>query len=516
MVVEAKFIMYTLKMLLRVIAQVVSVVVVTTALVFVYAWDYFVLSGVLELTFNAGEDSAYIELFGGSGQFVENDQGDFVVESGTRIPFTLKPPRPFTTLTMRLWSDNIDSQREIATHVDVGDGRVYTQNMYLGDARLKALDELGALPDVSGGPEQAWNSVTDGNITLWQRASAPQYGSLEDFWNAPQDFSTIAALNVNVETYVENVFATKALPAKAYQYDGTVRGEYSLVVIPHNGNVEFTFNRIDVNRYAGEDSIRVELMRGIQLVDAQTLFTDELEPAGTHTSQETIQFSGLENAVYHVNIKTTTDTFLRNIESPYHPIVFESSVMLADGAGYDTWFLGRNNTPTTYVWHGSEMKISNPHAQGGQTALVDDQLVSVGITPITLNFVPGLHEISLSDRGTKLQFDGVLLASAGELVIPPQRQVKSLQNQNDLSALQYIVESRTGIQTLNGEEYIQAELLPSQFAINDDGQIRGSIAIPYADEESERLTFSRMEWILEKEPIRIKEIPRRILEKLGL
>lgn len=505
-------------MIRRFVVQALSISVLTAAMLLWVVWDYFIFDGTLILSSDVEFDSSAVKRFGTKDQLVELENGLREVASGSRIPFLLNPPRPFSAMTLRLWGPNISSQREVLATVD-SETKTVSRLMYTGDARLAKLDNHEAISDRADAPETwRWASITNGAITVWQRETAAQFARIEDFWAAPLDLSGVAVLNVNIETYRTRSVPRPAPSADPYTFLGTLRGEHSLVAIPSDGRIQFSFDRMDVNRYLGEDSVDIELMRGIQRVERKRLYTDTAEPLGTQTARETITFSDLPDGVYHVNIKSTNDTFLRNIESPYHPIIFAEHMMLADGNGYGSWFDGRNNPVTTFEWYGSEMKASTPHVESLQTISVDQvqlPLMVVGAAQ-RVNLLPGKHTLNIPDRDAELQFDGVLLASDGPLLIPPQRQVRLLHNQTDLSAVDYIVEARIPVKQDAYGRYVEAEFGPGELLSYENGQIHGAFLIPYAPEEQEQLRISRVEWTLHKPPIYLKDLPKRLLSKLGL
>ncbi|MBI3120494.1 MAG: hypothetical protein HYZ08_02640 [Candidatus Kerfeldbacteria bacterium] len=496
------------------ISHLIGVMVVAGLVIAVYGWIYAVPSGVLTVEATAQTISHELKLWGRPRQFVIEGENQ-VMALGNSIPFQIVPPRSFASLDVEVQSDNLVRQSEVTVALDNGEGIRSGKSLYIGDARLDALDRGQEIPDVDDGKTHRWNPIRESGITVWQRDTATQYKDLSAFWNGIHDFSRVAMLNVNLETYLSRADLTKPFLTGPQTFNGTLRGTHTLIAIPKDGRIEFTFDRIDGNRYPGTDDITIQLSQGIHTIDRSLLVRDiDPEVSGVLT-HETIRYSDLPDGIYRLKIETSSDVFLRNLTSTHQPILMDGSVMLGDGIAYNTWFSGSVNEPITLTFHGSKLRASIPHVEASQELRIDDAQ-SVFLTDPDRNpqlpLELGLHAVHIQDRDVRLETDGVfLLSQVGPLVVPPQYQVRGLHNQQDLRFVDYIVEHRETIrQQKDGSWIAQATFTGPELLVTEDGNIQGALHVPNAEEDPERLRFSRVRWIFHKPPISLSDIPRKL------
>lgn len=489
---------------------------------FAFSWNYFVLGGVLTITADAEHPSAAIERFGGKDQLEAREDGKMVMRSGDRLPFVLKVTRPFEKMTVRFWNANVGSQTAILINTDKKDETMHSAGLYIGDQRLLKLAKDRTVTDQKGiGEEHPWNPIQKDNITIWQRASAPQYTSVDAFFDTEHDYSHIATLGVNMDTYIhrsKNYGNLLRNDGSAYRYSGTVRGSHTLVAIPCDGEITYRFHRKDVNAYAGPDTLTATIRRGIQPVTKITVFEDAGSSVGVNEGDEEVHVQGLADGTYAVELETTSDTYLTDIHSNCHPIVFASQMVLADGPSYAGIAPQSENTPGQFAWYGDELSAASIHEDALQTLTVDKQqpLAIRGTQqPSRIDVAYGAHTVSIPIRDVTLTYNGVLLASDGPMILPASTLAKELANVSDLTEYTAIVEARTQIQNGEGGTYVETVLGPGQFAQNAEQEIRGAIILrPGSLEGEEPFTFSRVEWILQKPPFRLQELPKRLWNKI--
>lgn len=314
-----------------------------------------------------------------------------------------------------------------------------------------------------------WTSITDGMTTLWMRdrrqitrtissgtgknarlstvtSETPvrQYLSIAEFRSSPPDSTTVATAGLDrlafasVANYHPNIS-----PITITQ---TFRGNHQLYLYAADEDLHIAFDKIDLNRAKGPDSMTVRIARADRLTsDSRTwLKTVSVPDDGNMSANGTLGtlqhvdmvVPAVTPGIYLIDIVTNADVVFTHLTSWQHYLSFNGRVYLADGPAYNrTGF-----ADVQILTSGSSVTVAANHEQGEQVVTIGAKKLAIKDVKIDhpVQGLSGLTTFTLAKGDAIISSDGLLTLGPAQL-IPDGVHPLDVSTTPDVSSIDYIV-----------------------------------------------------------------------------
>lgn len=315
-----------------------------------------------------------------------------------------------------------------------------------------------------------WKHVTQDGLTLWMRdkhiseqqvtegtgkkvvtktitteRTVTPYDSVDAFRANPPDMSTVGL--VGVERMAFATIKNYQPSATPVSIGHTLRGSHQLYVYAANETLKLTFDKIDLNRATGADSVTVRVTKVDDLTSSSRTWlktvtvgddgvTGKDGPQGKARSA-TIELPNVAPGVYHIDIETGEDVLLDNLTSNQQNLAFNGRVFIADGPAYAE----ANFTPVKLITSGPTVTVAANHDQGKQDVTIAGKKIT--IKDVKVNHVAsalqGTTTIDIP-KGDIIVTSDELLSFGGFSLLPDgARGVDVSSAAPDFSAFDYIL-----------------------------------------------------------------------------
>ncbi|MEK7537373.1 MAG: hypothetical protein AAB619_00160, partial [Patescibacteria group bacterium] len=242
-----------------------------------------------------------------------------------------------------------------------------TQSYIALNAKAKTDGDYSTIVSSAALDNLDWKHVSDGTMTLWMRdkrvseekivtgtgkkaktktvtteRTLKQYASINDFRSAPPDLNTVATAG-----YDRLAFASipNYRPSSSpITLNHTFRGSHQFYVYAANENLRLSFDKIDLNRQPGADTLTVRVARADQLTSDSRRWLKTVTvaddghtgPKGPRGAAQRVELTlpMVTAGTYFVEIATSEDVMFTNLTSAQRHLAFAGRVFLAEGPAY--------------------------------------------------------------------------------------------------------------------------------------------------------------------------------------
>lgn len=286
--------------------------------------------------------------------------------------------------------------------------------------RATALDNLG------------WDRTSAGPLTLWQRPS-PQtkekpavrhYASLPDLRQSLPDLKRVAVVGVDPLALYQD--PNYRAGSTVLQTNHIFRGTHRLIMYAGHETLNLAFDKIDLNRKKGADTVTVKISRPADVLGAtnkriivRTIQDDGVtEATGIDGSVQAFSVSVpvTEAGVFFVEINTNEDVVFKNLRSTQKFMAFDGNIFLADGPAYGP---GRVFSPVNLVTNGSLIGLNAVHPAGFQTVVFGKQKMTLKTIKAEQTFknLQGLTALNFTQGDVAVRSDGQIAISPFQVLL---------------------------------------------------------------------------------------------------
>jgi hypothetical protein len=503
---------------------------------------------------------------------IVGDNEIFQLITATPLYFDVKVPRPFSRATVKLVYQNPDQQPLIQLGAKQPNGGYYFSDMahtsnlldnlpYYWDKHregevvlwqkdkeqyertflpLKSAlekekkEELDALSDQSrhgtitseevAEQKKSIEEKYNGKLKLALLGDGTNQGftkkllSIESFFDDYPEGSSILEYNMDglyllkIPGYVSKTEKT--------QVTTVLRGKHEILTYIGTGEkLDYTFTTQEINRHEGDDSVSIsvygpdgrEVKRTLVADDGELRATGRVMPSvSTHIIAE-----GLSEGVYRIVIDTHDDTFIKNISTSQHLLVFKGNLYLAESEEYRSIIGDKKTSPVTVYASGSILRARTSHTSGLQNLKTRgrDVLIRELNTLVEMQIAEELESIVVPKADLYVEGDGYFAFDRGHFFDASKGYVANVTSVTDVDEYDYII-ARYSEAVVSGEWLVaQATVEPPFLYTRKDGNYEVSLMInlPGLPEHDRTLKVKELEIIFEKEPITLDNFS----DKLG-
>ena len=344
-----------------------------------------------------------------------------------------------------------------------------TQSYIALNAKAKTDGDYSTIVSSAALDNLDWKHVSDGTMTLWMRdkrvseekivtgtgkkaktktvtteRTLKQYASINDFRSAPPDLNTVATAGYDR-------LALASIPnyqprSSPITLNRTFRGNHQLYVYAANEDLRLAFDKIDLNRQAGADTMTVQVARADQLTNDSRTWLKTITvaddgnagPKGPRGAAQRVDLAikNVPAGTYLVDITATEDVVFNNLTSAQHNLAFNGRVFLAEGPAYGE----PSFQPVQLVTSGSSLSFAANHDQGKQTLTVAGKKFNLKELKVnqTASGLSGPTAFEIAKGDATVLSDGLIAIAPAEL-IPDGVHPVDVAGAPDLTPYDYII-----------------------------------------------------------------------------
>jgi len=460
---------------------------------------YFVPFGKLDVTYDFSEDSEYISHLDPWQRLLplEESNGDWFqgIKDGL-VYFDVKIPRWFKAVTAE-----ITFQSPVSQIFEMG-ARVNEAGGYL----TKPLDNK-LIDDLN------WSKIEADGITLFQKNT--KYTDIQIFISKPPQ-------NELIGEYFYNLNVKKIIPdyIKSDQrtiIDRNLRGNHTIYTYLRDEDLNFSFDKFDLNRYAGPDILKVEI---IKQVNGEKIYSAELPDDGiegiTGSFQPdqdlSIKIPNLEEGVYRIELKGNDDIVISEIITTQHLLVFSGNLFLIDNEEYFNDFTP-GSKPTNLVTNATIITFKTSHPSGLQKISVDSQFLE--INELNRNFKyqndSGIIGINTPKNDLSIYFDGFIAFAENQYFNPFPDNIIGIKNNTDINSLDYLITEYSPPNNENGWLVKSNTFDLSQLSKDKNDNIRFRLSAPGLNETGSVIKVSKIKITYQKPTVTLRNLPSKVI-----
>jgi len=463
-----------------------------TLLLFLWIFNkYFSPLGKLTVVYDFKDDSEYISHLEPWQRLLPPEElnGDWVQSiKDDLVYFDVKSPRWFQKANVEITFQNQDQPIiEIGARVKGNEKGYFDKSL-----QNKLIDNL------------TWSKITEGEVSLYQKEE--KYDSINDFLiNFPD--------NEIIGEYFYRLPEKKIIPGYEKNNQKTVissslRGQFTIYTYLKDENLDFTFTKIDLNRYQGPDTVKVEVYEQKSGKNIHTLDIpdDGVEGiTGLLSQEQNLSFSleNLEEGVYRIELKGNQDFLISQISMAEHLIIFSRNIFLADNEEYFKDVIP-GSKPTIIFTDASKIIMKTSHPSSLQKITAGNQ--KLNIQEINKNYavhLSGLSKLSVPKNDLLLESDGFFSFSEEQYFNPNPSNIVAIRNDTDMESLDYVICRYDPSQSQ--KEWYRKENVFELVNLyqNKEGKYRFRLVAPGLGESGETISLSEIKVTFEKPPITI-------------
>lgn len=473
---------------------------VASVIIFALVFNrYFVPLGKLEITYDFSEDSEYISHLGPWQRLLppEESNGDwFQGIKDDLVYFDAQIPRWFQTAIAE-----ITFQNPIVPIVEIG-ARINQAGDYLTKPlENKLIDSL------------AWSRIEANGIVLYQKN--PKYADLQSFISAPPQ-------NEIIGEYFYNFNLKKVIPDykksdKETVIDRNLRGSHTIYTYLKNEKLNFTINKFDLNRYAGSDILKVEV---IKQVSGEKIYSGELSDDGIEGMTGVFQpeqslsivIPDLEEGVYRIEIMGNDDIVISELITAQHLLVFARNLFLVDNEEYFNDLIP-GSKPTNLFAKASTITFKTSHPSGLQKISVDSQPLEINELNRNFKYLndKGIIKITVPKNDLAINFDGFMAFSESQYFNPFPDNIIGIENNSNVNLLDYLIAEYSSPKNENGWRVKSNTFDLNRLYKDKNDFIRFRLSAPGLNETESVINVSKIKITYEKPPITLKNLPGKAI-----
>ncbi|MBU0963460.1 hypothetical protein KKC06_00265 [Patescibacteria group bacterium] len=468
----------------------------------------FVPGGKLEVTYNVPEESKFIKNFaskepnqyiGTKNELGNNDYTHLITVSP--VYFDVYVPRAFPKATITLRYDNKDEQPLIQLGSKVSNDAYYYEDMAMYNKEIEKI---------LNNEYEAWTWITKDDLILFQK-SDKLYESIDYFLDNLPDPDKILQYNYKLANNIELPGYFPASQKSVIRK--SIRGQHELFTyITRDEPLNFTFITQDINRNNGVDEIEITIFdNSDKLIDEIILPDDgEIMASGKVMPERNVGIflNDIPAGVYRINLDTTDDVFIKEIQTQQHLIMFKDNIYLTDNEEYKDILGDKTHQSTQLFTNAKEVDFKTAHDDGWQTIIINGFPIQINESHkyFNINGLDGISEISIPKNDLLVEGDGFFFFSSENSFDPYYNLTTSLIEVEDINEYNYIIARYIPAKKSGNYSKAQAVVeVPnlSYKTVNDSTYSSFIISLPGLSESGKLFHIKQINILFEKEPITI-------------
>ena len=375
--------------------------------------------------------------------------------------------------------------------------------------------------------ELTWNKITNGRLTVWQRVNeetaaesttatkkAPvrpeprKFISYEDFVSQATIDERVASIGLDPMTMVR---VKDYKPAgSSITLTSAFRGSHLMYVYADNEDLNFSFDKIDLNWKGGKDALQMNVARAEDYTERNRQLIKHLtiaDDGSTKLSQPKkfeVSIKNAKNGWYRVAFETTDDILIKNFTINKSLFGFYHNLMIAGGPAYSK---GGVFTPLNLITSASTTAIQTWHEPAKQQ-------IKVGNQTINLKQLKKESKVENLSGQTKIEIprDDVIITSDGFITwdgatLPPSTGTTPVDIATipSLSEFDYLIADYQPT-TEKKEISIDQEYELSQLAVGKNKTVSFTIHAPGLRENNAQLGIKKIQVTLTRGPLTIAQV----------
>jgi len=290
-----------------------------------------------------------------------------------------------------------------------------------------------------------WPYTREGKITLYQKYK--NYETLQEFFDYPPLGSVIAFYefsDLDKITRKPTVLLDYEPNEELQDIRHTLRGSHTLYIYIKNEDLDFEFEKQDINWVEGEDILIVDVS------NRESLFTQTVPDDGIiddsgrveNVQKIKIHIPNLPEGVYKIILNQPGgDALIKNIKTRQHKLVFANKLYLADSELYEGVLL----QPTTVYSKGARLTAITQEEFSTQELIINDKVMLVIDKAgefYSIDLPLGLHKIFIPKSNVQLT-DNYFAFSEDAYFEPFSPSFYPYNPEMDLGSFDYLITSYT-------------------------------------------------------------------------
>lgn len=290
-----------------------------------------------------------------------------------------------------------------------------------------------------------WLYVREGKTTLYQKYK--NYETLQEFFDNPPLGSIIAFYEFSDLDKIKRkptILLDYEPSEELQEINHVLRGSHTLYVYIKDEDLYFEFEKQDINRLEGEDTLIVDVS------NRESLFTQTVPDDGVaddsgkveNVQKIKIHIPDLPEGIYRIILEQPGgDALIKNIKTRQHKLVFAGKIYLADSELYD----GVLPKPTTIYSKGARLTAMTREEFSTQELIINDEsklVLDEVEKPYSKDFPLGLHKIFIPKSNVQLT-DNYFAFSEEAYFEPFSPSFYPYNPEMDLDSFDYLVTSYT-------------------------------------------------------------------------
>ena len=327
---------------------------------------------------------------------------------------------------------------------------------------------------------------------------------------------------IAIETIINEKSVKKIIPdyIKSDQrtiIDRNLRGSHTIYTYLRDEDLNFSFDKFDLNRYAGPDILKVEI---IKQVNGEKIYSAELPDDGiegiTGSFQPdqdlSIKIPNLEEGVYRIELKGNDDIVISEIITTQHLLVFSGNLFLIDNEEYFNDFTP-GSKPTNLVTNATIITFKTSHPSGLQKISVDSQFLE--INELNRNFKyqndSGIIGINTPKNDLSIYFDGFIAFAENQYFNPFPDNIIGIKNNTDINSLDYLITEYSPPNNENGWLVKSNTFDLSQLSKDKNDNIRFRLSAPGLNETGSVIKVSKIKITYQKPTVTLRNLPSKVI-----
>ncbi|MFA6524971.1 MAG: hypothetical protein WCT33_01720 [Patescibacteria group bacterium] len=464
---------------------------------------YFVPLGKLEVAYDFTEGSDYISKLEPWQRLLppEESNGDWSqAMKDDLVYFDVKIPRWFQSV-----SAEITFQNNAVPILEIGARADLAGNYLSAPLQNKLIDSL------------EWSKSLLSETTLYQRNN--KYSDVTSFVQQPPNKEIIGEYFYDLK--LDKIISGYKKSQKETIIDRSLRGKHTLYTYLKDEELNFSFDKFDLNWYAGPDDLKIEVYRqnnGEKIYSASLEDDGDVGITGIYQPVQnlSVKIPNLEEGVYRIEIGANEDTVVNKISTRQSLIVFARSIFLIDNEEYYK-NITPGSRPTKLFTASSTVAFKTSHPAGLQKVIADNQSVNIDVVNRDFKFQnnSGLMQISIPSNDLTLNFSGFVAFASSQYFNPFPENIVGINSNTDVESLDYVITKYLTPRSAGDWLVNSATFDLNKLYKDKNDNIRLRISAPLLSGTGGVVKISEIRISYEKPPLTLQNLPNKIKSYLN-
>lgn len=340
--------------------------------------------------------------------------------------------------------------------------------------------------------ENKWNTIKEGETVLLQKEK--KYDSIDSFLKDLPPLDEIAIFNYNLP-YEYTIYDYQKSD-EYWEINQSLKGQHSFYAYLGDGeDMGFTFLLEDLNEHNGKDEGKIEVYRGSELIDKQTVsddgITDESKQK-TDLGEWNINLTDTKPGLYKINLLLTDDILINKIKTKQKLVAFVNKI---------NFYNPENTNNAVNVFSDSTLlKAATNYTSGLRKLKIGEE--EMEIKDLNVEYKKEIqnakdgYNIEIPSANLLVSGDGLFSFGAEHFFNP---QIKILNKESALGGTNYIIANYHSPQSVGG--WIVGEATFDLAGIyKENNKIKIMISAPNLNRNKGEVKISKIKAILETRP----------------